>query len=240
MGSDGPCGPCSEIFYDHGDTSPAARRASPDEDGDRFVEIWNLVFMQFEQAGGRDRRRPAQPEHRHRHGPRTRRGGAAGRPRQLRHRHLPALIAASENLTGGQGRGRAAGQPPGDRRSPALDQLPARRRRAAVERRARLCAAADHAPRDAPRAPARREGAADAPPGARAGGRDGPGLSRTRPRAAADRGNARARGRRSSAGRSTNGLRLLDEATGTHGRGRRACPARPRSSSTTPSAFPTI
>ena len=50
MGSDGPCGPCSEIFYDHGDHIPGGPPGSPDEDGDRFVEIWNLVFMQYEQA----------------------------------------------------------------------------------------------------------------------------------------------------------------------------------------------
>ncbi|WP_265570840.1 alanine--tRNA ligase [Sphingomicrobium nitratireducens] len=50
MGSDGPCGPCSEIFYDHGDHIPGGPPGSPDEDGDRFVEIWNLVFMQFTQA----------------------------------------------------------------------------------------------------------------------------------------------------------------------------------------------
>jgi alanyl-tRNA synthetase len=49
MGSDGPCGPCSEIFYDHGDHIPGGPPGSPDEDGDRFVEIWNLVFMQFMQ-----------------------------------------------------------------------------------------------------------------------------------------------------------------------------------------------
>jgi len=49
MGSDGPCGPCSEIFYDHGDHIPGGPPGSPDEDGDRFVEIWNLVFMQFVQ-----------------------------------------------------------------------------------------------------------------------------------------------------------------------------------------------
>jgi len=52
MGDDGPCGPCSEIFYDHGDHLPGGPPGSPDEDGDRFVEIWNLVFMQFEQAAG--------------------------------------------------------------------------------------------------------------------------------------------------------------------------------------------
>ncbi|MCK9543267.1 MAG: alanine--tRNA ligase [Novosphingobium sp.] len=52
MGDDGPCGPCSEIFYDHGPHIPGGPPGSPDEDGDRFIEIWNLVFMQFEQAGG--------------------------------------------------------------------------------------------------------------------------------------------------------------------------------------------
>ncbi len=50
MGDTGPCGPCSEIFYDHGDHIFGGPPGSPDEDGDRFVEIWNLVFMQFEQA----------------------------------------------------------------------------------------------------------------------------------------------------------------------------------------------
>ena len=49
MGPTGPCGPCSEIFYDHGASIPGGPPGSPDEDGDRFVEIWNLVFMQFEQ-----------------------------------------------------------------------------------------------------------------------------------------------------------------------------------------------
>jgi len=54
MGPTGPCGPCSEIFYDHGPEVPGGPPGSPDEDGDRFVEIWNLVFMQFEQfADGR-------------------------------------------------------------------------------------------------------------------------------------------------------------------------------------------
>lgn len=48
MGDTGPCGPCSEIFYDHGDKIPGGPPGSPDEDGDRFIEIWNLVFMQYE------------------------------------------------------------------------------------------------------------------------------------------------------------------------------------------------
>ena len=50
MGDTGPCGPCSEIFYDHGPEIPGGPPGSPDEDGDRFVEIWNLVFMQYEEG----------------------------------------------------------------------------------------------------------------------------------------------------------------------------------------------
>lgn len=47
MGDTGPCGPCTEIFYDHGPSVPGGPPGSPDEDGDRYIEIWNLVFMQF-------------------------------------------------------------------------------------------------------------------------------------------------------------------------------------------------
>ncbi len=50
MGDTGPCGPCSEIFYDHGPSIPGGPPGSADEDGDRFIEIWNLVFMQFEEG----------------------------------------------------------------------------------------------------------------------------------------------------------------------------------------------
>jgi alanyl-tRNA synthetase len=52
MGDTGPCGPCSEIFYDHGDKVWGGPPGSPEQDGDRFIEIWNLVFMQFEQLEG--------------------------------------------------------------------------------------------------------------------------------------------------------------------------------------------
>jgi alanyl-tRNA synthetase len=55
MGDTGPCGPCSEIFYDHGDHIPGGPPGSPDEDGDRFIEIWNLVFMQYEQVDADNR-----------------------------------------------------------------------------------------------------------------------------------------------------------------------------------------
>ena len=50
MGDTGPCGPCSEIFYDHGEGIPGGPPGGPDQGGDRFVEIWNLVFMQYEQV----------------------------------------------------------------------------------------------------------------------------------------------------------------------------------------------
>ena len=62
MGDSGPCGPCSEIFYDHGDHIWGGPPGSPEEDGDRFVEIWNLVFMQYEQEANeivRDLPRPS-------------------------------------------------------------------------------------------------------------------------------------------------------------------------------------
>jgi alanyl-tRNA synthetase len=52
MGETGPCGPCSEIFYDHGDKIPGGPPGSADAEGDRFIEIWNLVFMQFDQQAG--------------------------------------------------------------------------------------------------------------------------------------------------------------------------------------------
>ncbi len=60
MGDTGPCGPCSEIFYDHGPSVAGGPPGSPDQDGDRFVEFWNLVFMQFEQFG--DGRREKLPK----------------------------------------------------------------------------------------------------------------------------------------------------------------------------------
>jgi len=55
MGDTGPCGPCSEIFYDHGEQIAGGPPGSPDEDGDRFIEIWNLVFMQYEQLTKEER-----------------------------------------------------------------------------------------------------------------------------------------------------------------------------------------
>jgi alanyl-tRNA synthetase len=56
MGETGPCGPCSEIFFDHGEHLPGGPPGSPDQEGDRFIEIWNLVFMQYEQVSAGERR----------------------------------------------------------------------------------------------------------------------------------------------------------------------------------------
>ena len=61
MGDTGPCGPCSEIFFDHGAQIPGGPPGSPDEDGDRFIEIWNLVFMQYEQIDKATRRELPRP-----------------------------------------------------------------------------------------------------------------------------------------------------------------------------------
>ena len=61
MGETGPCGPCSEIFYDHGPEIPGGPPGSEDADGDRFVEIWNLVFMQYEQISKDDRQALPKP-----------------------------------------------------------------------------------------------------------------------------------------------------------------------------------
>ena len=55
MGDTGPCGPCSEIFFDHGDKIAGGPPGSADADGDRFIEIWNLVFMQYEQVTKEER-----------------------------------------------------------------------------------------------------------------------------------------------------------------------------------------
>lgn len=61
MGDVGPCGPCTEIFYDHGSHIPGGPPGSPEEDGDRFIEIWNLVFMQFESLADGTRKKLPKP-----------------------------------------------------------------------------------------------------------------------------------------------------------------------------------
>ena len=91
MGDTGPCGPCTEIFYDHGPGIAGGPPGSPDEDGDRYVEIWNLVFMQFDALGRRHAGAAAQALGRYRRGPGADRRGHAGRALELRHRPVPRV-----------------------------------------------------------------------------------------------------------------------------------------------------
>ena len=100
MGDTGPCGPCSEIFYDHGDHIFGGPPGSPDEDGDRFVEIWNLVFMQFErQDDGTDVPLP-KPSIDTGMGLERIAAGMQGVPDNYDTDTFKALINASEELTG--------------------------------------------------------------------------------------------------------------------------------------------
>ena len=71
MADTGPCGPCSEIFYDHGPEVAGGPPGSPDADGDRYIEIWNLVFMQFNRDEHGHAAPAAEALGRHRHGPRA-------------------------------------------------------------------------------------------------------------------------------------------------------------------------
>ncbi len=100
MGDTGPCGPCSEVFYDHGDHIVGGPPGSPDEDGDRFIEIWNLVFMQFDQAA--DGTRSGLPKPSIDTGMGLERIAAVmqGVHDNYDTDTFKALIAASENLTG--------------------------------------------------------------------------------------------------------------------------------------------
>ena len=86
MADTGPCGPCSEIFYDHGPDVAGGPPGSPDADGDRYIEIWNLVFMQFNRDAQGNARAVAEGQRRYRHGARAPRRGAAARAFELRDR----------------------------------------------------------------------------------------------------------------------------------------------------------
>jgi alanyl-tRNA synthetase len=84
MADTGPCGPCSEIFYDHGDHIPGGPPGSPGEDGDRFIEIWNNVFMQFNMDETGSGHTAARALRGHRHGPGAPGRHPAARAQQLR------------------------------------------------------------------------------------------------------------------------------------------------------------
>ena len=163
--------PTADNFWRMGDTWGRAARArksstitaplfpggppgSPEEDGDRFIEIWNLVFMQYEEGPPGTRASPCPAP---RSTPASAWSGSppmlARRARQLRHRHLPRPHPGQrrDHRTGA---GRAVPrQPPSGGGPPARHRVPDRRRRAAVQRGPRLRAAPHHAPRHAPPAP---------------------------------------------------------------------------------------
>ncbi|MEQ1495398.1 MAG: alanine--tRNA ligase [Novosphingobium sp.] len=100
MGDTGPCGPCSEIFYDHGDHIFGGPPGSPNEDGDRFIEIWNLVFMQFEQAADGSRTELPKPSIDTGMGLERIAAVLQGQHDNYETDTFRALIAASEGLTG--------------------------------------------------------------------------------------------------------------------------------------------
>ena len=100
MGDTGPCGPCSEIFYDHGDHIWGGPPGSAQEDGDRFIEIWNLVFMQFEQQADGSRTDLPRPSIDTGMGLERIAAVMQGEHDNYDTDTFKALIAASENLTG--------------------------------------------------------------------------------------------------------------------------------------------
>ncbi len=108
MGDTGPCGPCSEIFYDHGDHIFGGPPGSPDEDGDRFVEIWNLVFMQYEQQVDGSRRDLPKPSIDTGMGIERIAAVLQGVHDNYDTDTFKALIAASESLTGVAAKGDTA------------------------------------------------------------------------------------------------------------------------------------
>ena len=105
LGDTGPCGPCSEIFYDHGADIPGGPPGSPDEDGDRFIEIWNLVFMQFEQQADGTRQSLPKPSIDTGMGLERIAAVMQGEHDNYDIDTFRALIAASESLTGVAARG---------------------------------------------------------------------------------------------------------------------------------------
>ncbi len=194
MGADGPCGPCSEIFYDHGDHIFGGPPGSPDEDGDRFVEIWNLVFMQFLQENDVQIGELPRPSIDTGMGLERVAAVLQGVTDNYDTDTFKALIAASESLTGvkAEGESQASHRVIADHlRSTSFlladGVLPGNEGRGYVLRRI-MRRAMRHAHLLGAKDPL------DAPAGACAGHRNGRGLSRARPRAAADRGNLAARG----------------------------------------------
>src|SRR5262245_1606658 len=103
MGDTGPCGPCSEIFYDHGDKYWGGPPGSPEEDGDRFIEVWNLVFMQFEQFADGSRTNLPKPSVDTGSGLERVAAGMQGTNNNSEIDLFKALIAAAQQATGYNG-----------------------------------------------------------------------------------------------------------------------------------------
>ncbi len=150
MGETGPCGPCSEIYYDRGADFGAA--GGPADGGDeRYVEIWNLVFTQYDrQADGTLEPLP-RPEHRHRGRVRAAAHDPGGRAVDLGDRRAPPVHRPGRGALRAHLRRRRRGgrHPAGAGRPRPQDRLPHRRRRPALQRRPGLRAAAPHPPRGA-------------------------------------------------------------------------------------------
>ena len=133
MGDTGPCGPCSEIFYDHGDHIPGGPPGSAEADGDRFIEIWNLVFMQYEQQPRGARVELPKPSIDTGMGLERIAAVLQGTHDNYTIDLFGALIQAVTDFTGVDPDGAAQGLPPRHRRPPARDLVPDRRRRAALQ-----------------------------------------------------------------------------------------------------------
>jgi len=172
MGDTGPCGPCSEIFYDHGDKIPGGPPGSADSEGDRFIEIWNLVFMQYEQLEGGKRVNLPRPSIDTGMG--LERMAAV---RQLRHRSVPGADPRNRRVDGSRPQRAAKGLTSRHRRPSAGVRVSDRGRCSAVKRRARLRPAPHHAACHASRRAARRARTADVEACSRAHARNGSGLS---------------------------------------------------------------
>ena len=192
MGDTGPCGPCAEIFYDHGDHIPGGPPGSAEADGDRFIEIWNLVFMQYEQLEGGKRIDLPRPSIDTGMGLERIAAVLQGTHDNYAIDLFATLIQHIADLTkvGAHGPHKASHRVIADHLRAVV--VSDRRRRAAVERGPRLRAPPHHAARHAPRRTARRQGPADVEARPRAHARDGPGLPGTHPRRGADHRDAQA------------------------------------------------
>ncbi len=198
-GETGPCGPCSELYYDRG-LEWGTEDDLPGGENERFLEYWNLVFMQYNQDPVGTLDAAAQPEHRHRPGPQPHGLDPAGRRLDLRHRPVrPA-----------DGAGAVAGRTTRDRRARAAHprrplarhDLHDRRRRRALQRGSRLRPAPADAPRDRPRPSPWLRGRVSAQVRRRRDGDDGRRLPGARARARGDPalGHGRGAGLRPHAG----------------------------------------